>query len=147
VEKHRRRLVREADKAVQEMRDRYARAIEEAEAARAELIDCRAARLWASLYPGELANEAPGDTAALALNFRRPIEAALQVTTRLAAVGVFQVLRADAGYLAEAMTRNQALELGIADPQKDAAIWTNTPEGQEHLRRERQEALERARSL
>jgi hypothetical protein len=41
------------------------------------------------------------------------------------------------------MTRDQALELGIADPQQDAAIWTNTPE--EHLRRERQEARERYR--
>jgi hypothetical protein len=143
VEKHRRRLVREADKAVQAAHDRYTRAIKEAEGARDELIDCRVAALWASLYPGELANEAPGDTAAVALNLRRPIEAALQVKTRLAAVGVFQVLRTDADSLAEAMTRNQALALGIADPQDDAAIWTNTPEGQERLRRERQEARER----
>ena len=47
---------------------------------------------------------------------RRPIEAALGVTTRLAAGGVFEVLRRDSDYLAQAMTRNQALELGIADP-------------------------------
>jgi hypothetical protein len=65
------------------------------------------------------------------------------VTTRLAAAGVFRVLRSDADYLAEAVTRDQALELGIAGPQQDAAIWTNTPEGQEKLRRERQEARER----
>ena len=104
VEKHRRRLVREADKATQEARERYTRAIAEAEEARAELIDCRAASLWATFYPGELANEAPGDTAAVALNLRRPIEAALQVATRLAAAGVFRALRSDADYLAEAMS-------------------------------------------
>jgi hypothetical protein len=103
--------------------------------------------LWARLYPGELANEAPGDTAAIALNLRRPVEAALQVKTRLAAVGIFSVLRSDADYLAEAMTRNQALAPGVANPGQDAAIWVNTEEGQEHLRRERQKALERARSL
>ena len=56
VERHRSRLVGEADKATQGARDRYARAIEEAEAARDELIDYRAASLWANLFPGELAN-------------------------------------------------------------------------------------------
>ena len=142
VEKHRSRLAREADKAVQKARDRYTRAIEEAEEARAELIDSRAGALWARLYPGELANQAPGDTTALALNLRRPIEAALQIRTRLAAAGVFRVLRTDADYLAEAMTRNQALALGVADPAQDAAIWVNTPEGQDELRKERQKARE-----
>jgi hypothetical protein len=33
--------------------------------------------------------------------------------------------------LAEAMTQNQALELGAADPQGNAAVWTGTPEGRE----------------
>ena len=66
------------------------------------------------------------------------------MTTRLAAAGVFRVLRTDADYLAEAMTRDQALELGIADPQDDA-IWTDTEEGREYFRRERQKALARLR--
>ena len=47
---------------------------------------------------------------------RRPIEAALGVTTRLAAGGVFEVLRRDSDYLAQAMPRSQALALGITDP-------------------------------
>jgi hypothetical protein len=45
------------------------------------------------------------------------------------------------------MTRDQALELGVADPQQDAAIWTATPEGQEQLRKERKEALERYKAM
>ncbi len=145
VAKHRRRLVQDADKATQKARERYTRALEDAEEARAELVDCRAAALWAAFYPSELANQAPGDTAAVALNLRRPIEAALQLTSRLAAAGVFRVLQSDAEVLAEAMTRDQALELGAADPHEGAAIWTNTPDGQEELRKERQEALERYR--
>jgi hypothetical protein len=100
--------------------------------------------LWASLFPGELANQAPGDTAAIAANLRKPVEAALQLKTRLSAAGVFRVLRDDAEILADAMTRDQALELGAADPHRDApAIWRDTPEGQEALRKERQEARER----
>ena len=140
VEKHRRRLVREAEKATQEARERYTRAIEEAEEARAELIDSRAAALWAALYPSELANQAPGDTAAVALNLRRPVEAALQITTRLAAAGIFRVLRSDADYLAEAMSGNQAQALGKTDPYREEAIWVNTEEGQKALRKERKEA-------
>ena len=69
---------------------------------------------------GEFANQMP-DVAAIATNLRQPVETALQVKTRVAADGVFRVLRSDAEILAEAMTRDQALELGVADPHRDAA--------------------------
>jgi hypothetical protein len=145
VEKHRRRLIREADEVTREARDRYVKAIEEAEQARGELVDSRAATLWAAFYPGELANQSPGDTSALALNLRRPVEGAFADHEPDHRHGVFRVLRTDANLLAEAMTQNQALELGAADPQENAAVWTGTPEGQEALRKERQEARERYR--
>ena len=144
VEKNRRRLVREADKATEGAQARYAQALDAAERARGELIDCRAAALWASLFPGELANQAP-DVAAVAANLRKPVESVLQLKTRLAADGVFRVLRSDAGIRASAMTREQALALGAADPHQDAAIWQGTPEHQEQMRKERQEARERYR--
>ena len=64
------------------------------------------------------------------------------MTTRLDAAGVFRVLRDDAAIVAEAMTRDQVLELGAAVPQENAAVWTGTLEGQEALRREQQEARE-----
>ncbi len=142
VAKHRRRLVQEADKATNEARERYEKAIEEAEHARAELVDSRAASVWAALFPSDLATQAP-DTAAIATNLRKPVEAALQVTTRLAAAGVFRALRSDAETLAKALTRDQAHELGVANPYTETAIWTQTEEGQEALRQERQEARER----
>jgi len=144
VEKNRRRLVREADKATADARARYERALEDAEQARANLVAAREASLWASFFPGELMTQQP-DMAAIATNLRKPVEAALQVTTRLAADGVFAVLRSDAGILATAMTREQALALGAADPHRDAAIWQGTPEHQEQMRKERQEARERYR--
>ena len=96
------------------------------------------------MFPGELANQAP-DVAAVAANLQRPVESVLQLKTRLAAEGVFRVLRSDADILATAMTREQALALGAADPQQDAAIWQGTPEHQEQMRKERQEARERYR--
>lgn len=142
VEKNRRRLIREADKATQDAHARYTEALEAAEQARAELVDCRSAALWASLFPSELANQLP-DTAAVAANLRKPVEAVLQLKTRLPADGVFRVLRSDAEILAAAMTRDQALELGAADPAEGAAICTQTEEGQEALRKERQKARER----
>jgi hypothetical protein len=142
VEKNRRRLIREADKGTREAHGRYTEALEAAEQARAELVDCRSAALWASLFPSELANQLP-DTAAVAANLRKPVEAALQLKTRLPADGVFRVLRSDAEILAEAMTRDQALELGAADPHHDAAIWQGTPEHQKQMRKEREEARER----
>ena len=50
-----------------------------------------------------------------------------------------------AQFLAEAMTGNQALELGLAGSQRDVAIWTQSPEGQNQLQRERRELLGRLR--
>jgi hypothetical protein len=68
-------------------------------------------------------NQLP-DMAAIATSLRKPVEAALQVTTRLAADGVFRVLRTDAAILAQAMTRDQALELGLARPDETSvARW------------------------
>lgn len=146
VEKNRGRLVREADRQTRKAHARYAQAVQEAEQARAELIDCRSAALWASLFPGELANQMP-DVAGVATNLRKPVEAALGITTRLAADGVFRVLRSDAEILPKAMTRDQALELGAADPHQNAAVWTGTPEWEEEMRKERRQARERYRQM
>ncbi len=45
------------------------------------------------------------------------------------------------------MTRDQALELGVANPHEGGAIWASTPEGQKQLEIERREALERYRQM
>ena len=146
VEKNRKRLVREADRATRDAQARYAEAIEAAEQARGELVDCRAAALWAALFPGELANQVP-DVGAVAANLRKPVEDALQLKTRLPAVGVFRVLRSDVDILGRVQTREQALALGAADPQQDAATWAGTPEHEAQAQKERQEALERYKAM
>ena len=48
VEKNRRRLIREADKATTEARTRCEQAIEAAENAHSDLVECRTAALWAA---------------------------------------------------------------------------------------------------
>lgn len=146
IAKHRKRLVREADKATVEAYKRYTSLVQELEEARTELVESRAAALWAALFPGSLANNMPNAND-LATGLRKPIEAALGLKTRVSAAGVFQALRADADVLVEAMTRDQALELGVANPHEGGAIWASTPEGQKQLEIERREALERYRQM
>ena len=69
----------------------------------------------------------------------------LNIKNRLPADGIFRALRSDAEILASVMTREQALKLGAVDPQPDAAIWQGTPEREEQMRKEREEARERYR--
>lgn len=144
VEKNRRRLIREADKATTEARTRYEEAIAAAEKARSDLVECRTAALWAALYAGEHATQSL-DVAAIAANLQKPVESVLRIKNRLSAEGVFRVLRSDAEILATAMTNDQARELGVADPSQDAAIWHGTPEDAAALKKEREEARERFR--
>jgi len=123
VERQRHRLLREEEKEVREAQERYERAIAEAEQARQDLVDCRTTWLWARFFPDELAIQAP-DMGAIATSLRKPIEAELQVQTRLDAAGLFRVLRGDAAILAQAMTHEQARELGLVKPsERDVAMW------------------------
>jgi hypothetical protein len=123
VERHRRRLLREEKKEVREAQERYERAIADAEQARQDLVDCRTTWFWARFFPDELASQAP-DMGAIATNLRKPVEAELQVKTRLDACGVFRVLRRDAAILGEAMTHEQTRELGLVKPsESDVAKW------------------------
>lgn len=144
VERNRRQLIREANKATTEARTRYQEALEAAEKARSDLVECRTAALWAALYPGEHATQLP-DVAAIVANLRKPVESVLQLKNRLPAEGVFPVLRSDAEILASVMTNDQARKLGAADPRQDAAIWHGTPEHEEQMKKERQEARDRYR--
>ena len=58
---------------------------------------------------------------------------------------VLGALREDAKVLVEAMTVDQARELGLANTEKDGAVWVGTKEHEEQMRKERQEARERYR--
>ena len=146
VERHRTKLVREADRATTEAHKRYLGAIQALEQARAELVDSRLGAIWAALFPGPLASSQP-PVHALACGLRKPVERTMGLTAQVSAPGLIEALRSDADVLREAMTKEQALELGAADPQQNAATWAATPEGQEQLRNERKQALEKYREM
>jgi hypothetical protein len=59
VERHRKRLVRDADKATREAHGRVMDALDAYERAREELVESREAALWAALYPSDLAQVFP----------------------------------------------------------------------------------------
>jgi hypothetical protein len=66
---------------------------------------------------------------------------------RLSEHGAIRIPRSALKLPAGAPPTDQALALGAADPHKSAATWQGTREGQEELRKERQEALERYRGM
>ena len=143
VQRHRRRLVREADQATQDAVDHYLRLLEELERARDDLYEARASAVWAAMFPSELLNTLP--PAAIAGGLRKPVEETLGITTQLAPGSIWKLLRLDAAALAEGATHEQRAALEGRDPRRDAdaAVWSQTPEGQEAERRERRLARER----
>ena len=142
VSRHRSRLEKQAHRETEEHYARLIALIGEMEETRAALAESRASELWVKFYPGELAASAP-PAATLALGLRKPIETTLGVTTRIAAEGVFAALRADADVRKTAMTSEQRLALGIAEPERYAATWVGTPEDEEQQKRDLHEARER----
>lgn len=79
-------------------------------------------------FPKEIASELPA-TGSHCAGFRQPIEAALGLQTQVPVAGVLRALESDAEILASLSTREQAVELGLRDPNPDAAVWADTPEG------------------
>jgi hypothetical protein len=107
VEKHRKRLVREADKATREAHGCYMDALDALERAREELVESREQALWAELYPSDLAQVFPA-WSQLATGLRKPVEQTPGIKTVTTAASVIAALRADADVLREVATRDQA---------------------------------------
>ena len=110
VDKHRKRLEREAQKWARAAHGRMADALDAYERAREELVEAREAQLWAALYPSELAQTTPNWTQ-LATGLRKPVEGTLGVKTVVTAANVVAALRADADVLREVTTQDQAAAL------------------------------------
>ena len=81
----------------------------------------------------------------LATGLRKPVERTLGVTTQVQADAVLRALREDAAVLVEAMTVDQARELGLANTEKDGAVWAGTKEHEELVRKERRKERQEAR--
>jgi len=148
VERHRVKLVREADRSTEAAHRRVVDLIDQLAAAREQLADHRESAIWASVYPDAAAGSAlPRQL--LAGGLQRPVAEALGIPGQVRAEGVFQALRADADFIKTAATRQQREVInGPASPTPhDEAIWTDTPEGaaldRERDRAEKKKALAR----
>ena len=106
VEKHRNRLVKDAEEETAAARDRYLDAIAEAERARAELIGLRETTVWAAIYPSDsLASYAPSHNL---VSGRRRESERHGFGSAVVASAVFDLLRNDAEVFTTISTRDQA---------------------------------------
>lgn len=140
VEKHRKRLVREADSQVEKTARRYEQVIGELAAVRAELAAVRHAAVWASVYPARSAGAAPPNTI---VGGRRKVLERASITAQVLPERLWELLRDDAAYLEHALTEEQAEELGLW--RDDNAVWGDTAQGREAERKDKRAALARYR--
>lgn len=91
VERHRKRLVRDADAHVTELRKRYEQLVEQLGETRGELIASRQASVWARTYPDRSAGATPPTTVAGGLS--RVLERA-GIAGQVDAERIFELLRA-----------------------------------------------------
>jgi hypothetical protein len=111
VEKHRGRLVKDADEATAQARERCEQLIAQLRQARQELIEIREASIWAQLFPrAETSHGLPA--AALMAGLRAPTSHLLVLTSQLAADAVFRALEADAQILTTLVAPGQVEALG-----------------------------------
>jgi hypothetical protein len=144
VEKHRGRLVKEADSYADEARRRYLELIDQLADARADLAAKRSAAVWARLYPGELAGRGPADT--FAGGRRVPLQA-MGLSANVEPGRVLDGLRADAEWLYQAATPEQRFAIEGRDPRTPPdTVWDRSDEGQQWQRDQRQRALHRLRN-
>ena len=142
VQKHRSRLIRDADADLDaehqeglELIDRYA-------AWRERMRDKRRNAVWARLYPHEqLAREVPDTFAGGLPKHLRP----MGLKAEVAPGRVIDAMRADADCLRTAATPEQKALIGEGrDPRTPpATVWDRSEEGQQWERDERQRALQR----
>jgi hypothetical protein len=141
VERHRARLTKIADGLVEQKQRRMLELIDELEAERAGLAQCREAGLWVRLFPADTASRMP-DFRPLAGNLVRVLRP-LGFNSGVDAAKVLDALRGDVEWLATAVGGEQRAAVeGPRDPdQRREAVWA-TPEAEHN---EKKAALEAAR--
>jgi hypothetical protein len=145
VEKHRGRLVKEADSYADEAYVRYHELVDQLAEARADLFAKRRAAVWVRLYPDEQSIREVADTFAGGL--RKPLTA-MGLNAQIGPERVLDALRADADWLRSAATPEQKAKIGEGrDPKTPPnTVWDRTDEGQQWQRDQRQRALHRLRN-
>jgi hypothetical protein len=139
VEKHRGRLVKDADEATAQARERCEQLIAQLREARQELIEIREASIWAQLFPREETSHGL-PAAALMAGLRAPTSHLLGLTSQVAADAVFRALEADAQILTSLVAPGQVEALGRADGRR--AVWEKSAEGRAAEKQEKQAAIE-----
>jgi hypothetical protein len=138
VEKHRARLVREADKAVETAHTRQRELIEELARTREGLCELRQSALWAGTFPDPAASQTPQHEL-LAGGLRKPVENTIGITSQVNVARLWDVLRADADLLKDAATPAQRAVMEGSDGAKPGGTtWFDTPEGENQRKRDRQ---------
>jgi hypothetical protein len=124
-EKHRPRLVKDADRHRDKKVAAYRQKAAEAEQARAEALEAQRWSVRARLYPSREAMQEPPDQ--LAGGRKRALEPMGLGAAPIPSL-VFAALRADADYIADAMTMEQQLAIEGRDPrQPPNTEWSDDP--------------------
>ena len=138
VERHREKLTREAQDAVNTAHANYAAALAALTEARSELVDARALTRWVTGFPGPEANTDPLLTAQLAGGLRKPVKTTLGTEAQVPFASVVAALAADADTLCADWTPAERDPGDI----RQTAQWTQTPEGDKALTDEKKRILE-----
>jgi hypothetical protein len=135
--------VRDGESATAEARACYEQALAEAEAARRELVELRESTIWAELYPDchESDIQLPRTVAG---GERKRLAATLGMAPD--ADKLFAALRQDAEWIEHAIPHTQLARDPLTGAKSAAAIWDQSPEGQEWKRAERERVLNRLRN-
>jgi hypothetical protein len=151
VERNRKNLVRDAERATERVKAQILERITEIESLRSELLDCAASWRWAQLYPGELTDASVGFETMIAIGLAKPLKQTIGTTAQVPAGAVFELLRLDAEIAAQRLSPEQRRELGVGDAPspESTAMWFTSEEyavyAKEQARklRERQEWMSR----
>jgi hypothetical protein len=143
IEKHRARMLEDAQRDVAEARDALLGHVRGLHELRDVLLTARETLAWAATYPEPV--DAYGFPNALALGLRTPVERTLHTTARVEYGSVVSALEEDAKALADAHAEAVKERLGTAGPRTPLreAMWDSDPDMQTFKREE----LERARRL
>jgi hypothetical protein len=147
IGKHRKRLVRDADRATEKARARYDELVDELAQVREELIQHRQTSVWAAaIFPHQSLVSLPPCDALLGGRLRATEEHLPGLKRELPAHSVFALLHADADYCASVATVEQAAAIEGVSPsvlRSSDAIWERSPEHEERQRREKEAAMKR----
>lgn len=137
VQRHRGRLVKDADAHVTKLRERFEQLVGDLAATRGELLESRQTAVWARTFPARAAGAAIPAT--MAGGRRRVLEQA-GIAGQLDPERLWALLRADVETLSTAVTAEQAEAMGAK--REDEAVWLGTDEGREAERKETQQRRE-----